>query len=95
VSIKRSAKVVLDNHTTIFPAHLQQPRGFYRVTYCDRRYFVRQSYHLVPCDGEAHSNAHIDNCSYCLSHVWGLIAIPLAFGTLADFRDDAAMEGTL
>lgn len=25
----------------------------------------------VPCDGEAHTNAHVDNCGLCLSATWG------------------------
>ncbi len=27
---------------------------------------------LVPCTGEAHSNAHIDNCSVCMPR-WGFV----------------------
>lgn len=25
----------------------------------------------VPCDGAAHSNAHIDNCGLCVNYTWG------------------------
>lgn len=36
---------------------------------------VRDGYHAVPCSGEAHSNAFIDNCGVCLHHIWGFVAV--------------------
>lgn len=30
----------------------------------------------VPCDGEAHGNAHIDHCMGCLSYRWGRMLAP-------------------
>lgn len=37
---------------------------------------------LIPCTGEAHTNAHIDNCGVCLGHEWGKMmaykSVPLA-----------------
>ena len=33
--------------------------------------YVKNGYHLVPCTGEAHGNAFIDNCSGCLGVTWG------------------------
>lgn len=32
-------------------------------------------HHFVPCDGEAHSNPHIDHCSLCAPH-WGVVMVP-------------------
>lgn len=34
--------------------------------------FDRAGLALVPCDGEAHSNPHIDNCARCAPR-WGWI----------------------
>lgn len=33
---------------------------------------ARAGYRLIKCDGEAHSNPHIDNCSRCAPR-WGLM----------------------
>jgi hypothetical protein len=30
----------------------------------------------VPCTGEAHSNAYIDNCSVCMGVLWGRMLKP-------------------
>lgn len=35
---------------------------------------VRNGYRAVQCDGEAHSNPHIDNCGVC-APMWGWIAV--------------------
>jgi hypothetical protein len=34
----------------------------------------RDGYHLIPCPGQAHSNAHIDNCSQCAPR-WGWVMV--------------------
>lgn len=39
----------------------------------------------VPCEGEAHSNPFIDNCSIC-APLWGEIVIPVEFVDLQDYR---------
>lgn len=31
---------------------------------------VKEGYKLVPCNGEAHNNPHIDNCMVCLHTMW-------------------------
>lgn len=41
--------------------------------------------HLVDCDGEAHSNLHIDNCMACAPR-WGKVAIPAEYPTLSAYR---------
>jgi hypothetical protein len=87
MSIKRATKVV-----SLKYAADPTPRGFYRATYGGAELAVRIGYHLVPCDGEAHRNAFIDNCGQCLGHVWGWVAIPLACGTMKDARDAADRE---
>jgi hypothetical protein len=63
-------------------------RGFYAVRYDGRGYAVRVGYHLVPCTGPAHADPHIDNCGMC-APLWGVVPIPLAYGTLSDYRDRA------
>lgn len=45
----------------------------------------RPGFHFVPCPGEAHSNAHIDNCMLCAPR-WGLVEIPTAYENLAAYR---------
>jgi len=63
------------------------PRGFYLCTYGGRKIFVRKGFHLVECDGIAHKEPlHYDNCGTCMPN-WGIVAIPLAVGTLADHRN--------
>ena len=47
--------------------------------------FVRRGFHLVPCDGEAHSNGYIDNCSCCMP-LWGWVAVLDRFSSLAEHR---------
>jgi hypothetical protein len=42
----------------------------------------RAGFVLVPCDGEAHSNPHIDNCGHCAPR-WGWI----------ETRDEGAVSG--
>lgn len=57
------------------------PRGFHleylRRTPRDevQTFYVRDGHYAVECDGEAHSNAHIDNCMVCLGHAWGVLAV--------------------
>lgn len=58
------------------------PRGWHEVTVGDQadghggeRYAVRDGFVLLPCTGDAHSNAHIDNCGVCLGHAWGWVAV--------------------
>jgi len=34
-------------------------------------YYVKTGYTLIPCTGEAHKNAFIDNCGVCMSGCWG------------------------
>jgi hypothetical protein len=63
---------------------LPQPRGF-RLQFTDENkaddkakhtaYYVRLGYVLQKCEGEAHSNAHIDNCALCMGQVWGWTAV--------------------
>ncbi len=36
--------------------------------------YCRDGYKLVPCDGPAHSNAHIDNCMVCAPR-WGKVMV--------------------
>lgn len=38
------------------------------------RLFVKNGFHAVRCNGEAHSNPHIDGCLECLNHTWGWVA---------------------
>ena len=40
------------------------------------RTYCRDGYKLVPCDGEAHENPHIDNCSQCAPR-WGWVMAPV------------------
>ena len=47
--------------------------------------------HLVPCDGEAHQNPHIDNCSCCAPR-WGQVAIPIAYASVRAWREAADAE---
>lgn len=51
---------------------------------------ARKGYRLVECDGEAHSNPHIDNCLRCAPR-WGWIEIPEQYQTLAEYL--AAIPG--
>lgn len=44
-------------------------------------------YHTVPCTGEAHSNAHIDNCMMCAKWTWGKIVVPVECATLEDWHN--------
>jgi hypothetical protein len=44
-----------------------------RLDYC------RDGYKLIPCDGHAHSNAHIDNCGRCAPR-WGWLMVPADCG---------------
>lgn len=37
--------------------------------------WVRDGYHLEACNGDAHSNPHIDHCARCMPR-WGFIAVP-------------------
>lgn len=51
-------------------------RGFVERTYASmRKTFVRRGYKLVECDGEAHSNGHIDHCGLCMNAEWGWKAV--------------------
>lgn len=62
-------------------------RGFVRVERGNRRpVYVRKGFHLVPCDGEAHTSAYIDNCMLC-APLWGDIAIPAWCRDLEHYRD--------
>jgi len=36
-------------------------------------YYVRLGYRASQCNGEAHSNAHIDHCMVCLKDTWGVV----------------------
>lgn len=36
----------------------------------------RDGYRLVPCQGEAHRNAHIDHCMLCAPR-WGVVMVPM------------------
>jgi hypothetical protein len=31
----------------------------------------------LPCPGEAHQNAYIDNCAYCMGCTWGRVWKPV------------------
>lgn len=50
---------------------------------------AKPGHHLVPCDGEAHRNPHIDNCLTCAPR-WGFVEIPVEYPTLAEYltRDE-------
>ncbi len=37
---------------------------------------IKRNHRLIPCDGEAHSNAYIDNCTRCAPR-WGWIEVPV------------------
>jgi hypothetical protein len=37
---------------------------------------ARKGFRLVPCDGAAHSNAHVDNCGRCAPR-WGWVEVPV------------------
>lgn len=50
------------------------PRGFRVDEVRNTRYFVRKGYRLEDCPGEAHRNAHIDNCMRC-APLWGVVAV--------------------
>ncbi len=39
--------------------------------------FVRNGYRAALCEGEAHSNAHIDNCMHC-APMWGVAAVKVS-----------------
>jgi len=39
-------------------------------------YACRDGYRLVPCQGEAHRNAHIDHCALCPPR-WGVVMVPM------------------
>lgn len=49
--------------------------GFRVVQVRGSDYWVRAGYRLEDCPGEAHRNAHIDNCSRC-APLWGVIVTP-------------------
>ncbi len=42
--------------------------------------------HMVPCPGEAHSNAHIDHCMLCAPE-WGVIEVPAEHAGIDVWRD--------
>jgi len=44
-----------------------------------------EQWHLVPCDGAAHSNAYIDNCGTCAPR-WGFVCVPVSCADLSDWR---------
>ena len=46
----------------------------------------RAGFRLVPCDGAAHSNAHIDNCGLCAPR-WGWVEIQERYKSLDELRD--------
>jgi hypothetical protein len=55
-------------HWTAYPK-----RGFHAQEVpllCPLVVYVRNGYELVRCEGEAHANAHIDNCGLCMSGLW-------------------------
>ena len=52
---------------------------------------VKKGHRLVPCDGEAHSNAHIDHCMQCAPR-WGEVEIPERFATLDEYREHCMQE---
>ncbi len=49
-------------------------RGFDLREWHGFKYYVRKGYRLVPCPGEAHRNAHIDNCMVC-APLWAVLAV--------------------
>lgn len=57
------------------PGYQAPKRGWVRVVIGSSVLDVRKGYRAVKCDGDAHSNAHIDNCMVCLNHTWGWIAV--------------------
>lgn len=32
--------------------------------------------HTIKCPGQAHTDAHIDNCGLCMGHTWGALIMP-------------------
>jgi hypothetical protein len=65
-------------------------RGFYEVQRQGRSTtYVRKGWHLVECDGEAHSNPFIDNCYIC-APLWGDVAVPDWVTGMEHYRDAAA-----
>lgn len=70
------------NKRNIIGRHERMPRDFHREYIpqkhhpdMDHALGVRNGYHAVRCDGQAHSSALIDNCMQCLNGVWGFIAV--------------------
>jgi len=47
---------------------------------------IKKGYHLIPCPGEAHFNALIDNCGLCAPR-WGFIAVLKGCNSLQEHRD--------
>jgi len=45
-----------------------------------------EGWHLVPCDGAAHSNAYIDNCASC-SPRWGFLCVPVSCAGWFEWRE--------
>lgn len=71
-------------------------RGFYEVEVSGRSVYVKRGYELVECEGEAHSNVHIDHCMLCVNGTWGWMVQrqPAArvLRLLEEARDELMME---
>jgi hypothetical protein len=50
----------------------KKTRGFYEHR---QGVWIRNGFHTVTCDGEAHSNGHIDFCGVC-APLWGECVVP-------------------
>jgi len=53
--------------------------------------YCRDGFKLIPCDGGAHSNPHIDNCMKCAPR-WGWVMVPDA---IEEKRELTPVEKTL
>lgn len=54
---------------------------------------IPPGFHVVPCDGAAHENPHIDHCARC-APAWGELLIPAEYPTAEAWRDAyAALRG--
>lgn len=48
----------------------ETPKRGYHL-HSESKKYVKNGYTLLKCNGEAHSNAFIDNCGSCLGSTWG------------------------
>ena len=56
----------------------------------------KTEWHLVPCDGSAHSEPNIDHCGVCAPR-WAVVVVPASCANVDAWRclvDDAKVEGS-